>query len=112
MTREMAIDVTRVKRTRGGHEVRIYATDGKGLYPIHGAYCNGDWWVMQTWTSDGKVQCGPEGPYDLIEEPRTVELDLWVNVYRDGTTALGTVMSMQKQPHCATALHASTSSEL
>jgi hypothetical protein len=82
----MAIDVTKVKRTRGGHEVRIYATDGKGLYPIHGAYCNGDWWVMQTWTSDGKVQCGPEGPYDLVEEPQTVELDLWVNVYRDGTT--------------------------
>jgi hypothetical protein len=77
----MAIDVTKVKRTRGGHEVRIYATDGKGLYPIHGAYCNGDWWVMQTWTSDGKVQCGPEGPYDLVEEPRTVEVDVWLNVY-------------------------------
>jgi hypothetical protein len=72
----MAIDVTKVKRTRGGHEVRIYATDGKGLYPIHGAYCNGDWWESQTWTSDGKVQCGPEGPYDLIEEPRTVEVDV------------------------------------
>jgi hypothetical protein len=83
----MAIDISRVKRTRGGAEVRIYATDGEGLYPIHGAFFNGDWWVMQTWTSDGVVRCGPESDYDLVEEPRTMELDLWVNVYRDGTTS-------------------------
>ena len=79
----MAIDVTRVKRTRGGREVRIYATDGNGLYPIHGAVFNGDWWAVQTWTADGKVQCGTESEGDLVEEPQTMELDCWVNVYTD-----------------------------
>jgi predicted DNA-binding protein with PD1-like motif len=35
MTNE--IDINKKYRTRDGHEVRIYATDGMGLYPVHGA---------------------------------------------------------------------------
>lgn len=31
------IDKNKKYRTRDGKEVRIYCTDGRGLYPIHGA---------------------------------------------------------------------------
>ena len=82
----MAIDVSRVKRTRCGHEVRIYATDGGGSCPIHGAYKRDDQWLIRMWTASGRDDAGVDDTLDLIEEPRTVDLDLWIDVYKDGTT--------------------------
>ena len=34
----MIVDITKQYRTRDGREVRIYATDGNGLYCVHRAY--------------------------------------------------------------------------
>ena len=85
----MAIDVSRVKRTRGGHEVRIYATDGCSVYQLHGAIRRKDGWESKTWTSDGaflgRLQLHD---WDLIEEPRTIEIDVWMNVYRHESASL------------------------
>lgn len=68
-------------KTKAGHAVRIYCTDGAGLYSIHGAYLNAnDDWVCCTWKIDGS-HVGPEySPYDLARPKRTV----WVNVYESG----------------------------
>jgi hypothetical protein len=57
-------------KTKAGHTVRIYGTNGAGSYSIHGAYltANGKW-------------VGPEcSPFDLERPKRTV----WVNVYESG----------------------------
>ena len=82
----MDIDVSRVKRTRGGHEVRIYATDGSGEYQIHGAYKLNDQWHMRMWRKDGVYVSHSSSDLDLVEEPRTIELDRWLNVYPNGDT--------------------------
>lgn len=54
-------------KTRGGHEVRIYATDAGGDYPIHGAvFVNGSWCV-NSWTAQGEnLASAPADKYDLL----------------------------------------------
>jgi hypothetical protein len=43
-------------RTRGGREVRIYATNGGGMKPIHGAIRqNKHTWFIFHWHEDGKA---------------------------------------------------------
>ena len=83
----MAIDVTRVKRTRNGSEVRIYATDSGGLYPIHGAFKDRNGiWTMCGWDKDGFIPWTLKGhQHELIEEPRTIDVDVWLSVYPDGS---------------------------
>ena len=72
-------------QTRWGRPVRIYATDGGGGYPIHGAIQIGESWISRSWSKDG-LQCeGMQNDVDLIVKPRTIELDLWLNVYPDGS---------------------------
>jgi len=51
---DVTIDPEKRYRTRDGHEVRIYATDGNGRYPIHGAYLEGLIWWLDSWREDGK----------------------------------------------------------
>jgi len=68
-------------KTKAGHTVRIYCTDGAGPYPIHGAYLTADdKWVSCTWKIDGS-HIGPNPqPHDLARPKRTI----WVNVYESG----------------------------
>lgn len=47
------IDINKKYRTREGYEVRIYAVDGGGDYPVHGAIRTGDKWESKSWKSDG-----------------------------------------------------------
>jgi hypothetical protein len=42
-------------RTRDGREARIYATDGEGDFPIHGATLNSGGWCADCWMIDGRV---------------------------------------------------------
>jgi hypothetical protein len=39
--------------TRGGKEARIYALDGTGSYPIHGAIKVGEKWEGRQWQING-----------------------------------------------------------
>lgn len=51
----MKIEMGKQYRTKAGHEVRIYATDGAGKYPIHGAFkLDNDEWFINNWKSDGE----------------------------------------------------------
>lgn len=65
-------------RTRIGDRARIYATDGREPWVIHGAilYTNMGGWDSATWRQDGKI-LSREGlsPNDLI--PPTREVWLW-----------------------------------
>lgn len=86
------IDVTRVKKTSGGQEVRIYATDGGSKYPIHGARLeSGHTWIAETWNERGQHREHVKGSHDLIEEPETVEIDYWQSIYQraDGSIEIG-----------------------
>ncbi len=47
------IDITKTYKTRKGREVRIYATDGGGVYPVHGAIIYDGKWFSRRWTAKG-----------------------------------------------------------
>jgi len=69
-------------RTRDGREVRIYATDGGGLHPVHGSIKMRDGWRSCTWHSDGNV--GPfEQDCDLIEVKPRIKRTVWLNMYEN-----------------------------
>ena len=65
--------ITKTKRytTRDGRPVRIYATDGWGAFPIHGAMSTrgeGDRWVARCWRADGAANISGESLNDLREK--------------------------------------------
>jgi len=71
--------------TREGSEVRIYATEEVGLYPIHGAIKRSEGWISASWGSSGYVvsPCR-EMPDDLIEVKPRMKVERWVVVYGNG----------------------------
>ena len=77
------IDPKKTYRTRDGREVRIYAVDRGGIYPVHGAHLVGKYeWKSGCWTRDGDYQ----GQFtrtdnDLIEVRPRIQREVWVNVY-------------------------------
>jgi hypothetical protein len=73
------IDINKQYRTRDGREVRIYATDGKGIYPVHGAVKVEDGWIPYTWKEVGVE--GVSNVRDLIEVRPRHKRTVWVNVY-------------------------------
>jgi len=73
------IDKSKQYRTRDGREVRIYATDGGGHKPIHGAIREDENWIAYTWLYDGvaALDCN-----SLIEVRPRIKREVWVNIYR------------------------------
>lgn len=76
-------------RTRDGREVRIYATDGSGSRPIHGAVNRNNRWVAHTWESNGNYGCY-EIDDDLIEVKPRIKRTVWLNVYEHDVFAYDT----------------------
>lgn len=74
------IDPNKKYRTRDGREVRIYAVDGGGDWPVHGAYMHGDTWRIISWTAAGSVY-SHKTDADLIEVPPRIKRKVWMNVY-------------------------------
>lgn len=68
------IDIQKRYRTRRGLATRIYATDGAGESPIHGAEQHGDRWDIRTWAADGAHYAGAWSQFDLVEIDRAEEL--------------------------------------
>lgn len=83
----MMIDINKKYRTRDGREVRIYATDGGGPQPVHGAIFGLNFWSTANWSKNGSytVVYGQEHDNDLIEvrprHKRTVWLIMWSSNY-------------------------------
>ena len=80
----MTISMDKKYRTRDGREVRIYAVDGCGKHPVHGAYLTEDGWKGYNWAADG-LAYPPwyvEGNNrDLIEVKPRIHREYWMNVY-------------------------------
>lgn len=74
------IELGKQYKTRDGREVRIYAVDGGGHRPIHGAIREGQEWVAYTWLHDGVagLHCNT-----LIEAKPRIKREVWLNVYRE-----------------------------
>ena len=72
-------------RTRDGREVRIYATDGRGDYPVHGAIQTITGWEAHIWFKSGKsiFEDETERSADLIEVKPRIRRTVWLNVYDD-----------------------------
>jgi hypothetical protein len=75
-------------RTRDGREVRIYATDAGGLFPVHGAILCDDLWIGMKWTEEGKTHffnpsCMVSTVDDLAEVKPRIQRTVWLNVYPD-----------------------------
>ena len=75
------IDKSKTYRTRDGREVRIYATDGGGHYPVHGAIKKGDdYWDVAGWTINGAFLPIVDSS-DLIEVKPRIKMERWMNIY-------------------------------
>jgi hypothetical protein len=79
------IDMSKKYRTRDGRDVRIYAVDAGGKYPVHGATlglgATADW-GLKTWTQSGDCYSeGSNSSHDLVE----AKAEVWVWQYEDGT---------------------------
>jgi hypothetical protein len=84
-------------RTRDGREARIYATDGMGNVPIHGAilYSNGGWGSF-AWGADGRRHTNTEDGYDLIPPKLTRDEAIaeCLRAYYDGPKMVPSVTAM------------------
>jgi len=81
------IDINKKYRTRDGREVRIYALDGGGALPVHGA-CRDDEtgvWVLSRWKENGSISLS-DFPSDLVEVKPRIQRTVWLALYPKGVT--------------------------
>jgi hypothetical protein len=81
------IELGKQYKTRDGREVRIYAVDGSGSVPVHGAIKNTYGWDPYQWIKDGRSYL-KDGPEDLVEVKPRIQRELWLNVYAEGHRGL------------------------
>lgn len=83
------IDIKKKYRTQGGQQVRIYATDGSGKLPVHGAVMIDGGWVQDAWTAEGRYFWGqPEDNQNLVEVKEKVKVEGWLVMWSDKSTCL------------------------
>ena len=83
------IDKNKTYQTREGNRVRIYATDGCGMAPVHGAIEGLDGWQSEDWTAEGAFHSVPgmRSAHDLVEAKPRIKQTVWLNLYSNGGTA-------------------------
>ena len=92
----MTISMDKKYRTRDGREVRIYAVDGKGDYPVHGSIkINGQWEDIEKWKKNGRYYEQGENMRDLIEVKPRIHREYWMNIY-DGAESTALWNSKQR----------------
>lgn len=65
----LKIEVGKFYKTRDGHKVRIYATDGaREICAIHGAYLMPIGWDNSAWYSNGSFYGNVDSEFDIISE--------------------------------------------
>jgi hypothetical protein len=76
----MILDAEKNYKTERGDAVKIYATNGGGRYPVHGAVrIDGKGWRNESWTAMGKAQSGSERNLQL--DPTHISRSIWINVH-------------------------------
>lgn len=87
----MTIELSKTYKTRDGREVRIYAVDGGGVHPIHGAIKMDGGWSYSLWTASGSVHLDNYvSGSDLIEVKPRIRRKVWVNVNPHGVHGFAT----------------------
>lgn len=81
------IDKDRTYRTRDGREVRIYATDGRGEFQIHGAIKTDIGWSCSEWKLNGQSYANRSGPNDLIEVRPRHKRTVWLSMFHHNVMA-------------------------
>jgi len=83
------IELGKQYKTRDGREVRIYAVDGGGRFPVHGGLKLVDGtWRQEEWTLTGSYNGASSHGHiiahylDLIEVKPRIQREVWVNVYK------------------------------
>lgn len=84
------IDINKKYKTRDGKEVRIYATDHVGSFPICGAIRYENGWEEDSWEEDGRNSYySYDSPDDLVEVSKYEDFKIddkvivWDNDYPD-----------------------------
>jgi len=67
------IEVGKSYKTRNGKQVRIYAIDGSGGQPVHGAISSEGEWSCYTWDVQGQFLEGETCLLDVIIPPLKYE---------------------------------------
>ena len=97
------IDIDKKYRTRDGREVRIYATDGNGYWPIHGAIqLSSSGWVPVSWDNHGNAFNSSHRD-GLIEIRPRHKRTVWINMY--GTGIVGETCSSKEHADLAAACY-------
>ena len=83
---ELKLALLKIKRlqTRDGAAVRIYAIDGVGIKPVHGAYKTSTGWQLCSWTLKGEYCTVLGSPRDLILPPHTLKGTVTLKVRSGG----------------------------
>lgn len=79
------IDKNKQYKTRDGREVRIYATDGAGPHPVHGAIREFNGWYNCNWSQYGKYSEEPDSPSHIIGVKPRIKIERWITVADDGS---------------------------
>ena len=63
------IQTSKAYRTKDGQKVRVYATDGVGHHPVHGAILTSKGWMPAQWDENGRAfKPHLESELDLVDE--------------------------------------------
>ena len=76
------IDINKTYRTRDGHEVRIYATDGVEGEEVHGSVKRSYGWRAETWPTNGFHSV--DSSLDIVEVRPRHKRTVWMNMYSEG----------------------------
>jgi hypothetical protein len=79
------IDINKKYRTRDGKNVRVLCVDLGSMQPVVAAVTTEKGEQLELYCLDGCyfVEGGPN-PRDLVEAPKTVKVEVWMNVYPGG----------------------------
>ena len=95
------IELGKQYKTRDGREIRIYAVDGGGRFPVHGAVkLDDETWRQEEWTPTGSYNGESSHGHtiahhlDLIEVKPRIQREVWVNVYPDNAFLLSSSHSI------------------
>jgi hypothetical protein len=78
-----ALDGTRPVTTRDGRKVTLYCVDAPGGYPVHGRIEGEN--CPRAWNTCGCLSyIAPDSSIDLIQPPKRIQREYWVNLYSNG----------------------------
>lgn len=89
------ISLDKTYQTANGRDVRIYATDAGGQFPVHGASLEDDQWFPRVWAKDGTHVWTRD--HDLIEVKPRLRRTVWAVHYKEtGAHCLGRLFSSEE----------------